>query len=193
MIENYLELMHFTLEDMKDYLEEISSSEEVEDCFLERQVKAFVEKHKKEYLAYALTALMNAQGASEMEYHFVMINYFFHGEEVVEKMKAALKPLILATQKPIAIYRLLRHVMDLDCTSLIDALYQAGYLTLQQAAYLCLVEKNIDLAYTYLMACDTMPKEALLDYFHSYSTTGYYALKKHFKKSAKLSLSLGTY
>ena len=67
MIENYLELMHFTLEDMKDYLEEISGSEEVEDCFLERQVKAFVEKHKKEYLAYALTALMNAQGASEME------------------------------------------------------------------------------------------------------------------------------
>lgn len=189
MIENYLEMMNLTLDDLKDYLFTVTNNEEADHCFLVRQLKSYVSAHKDYYLAAILEALMKAKGADELEQHLIMLNYFFPDEDVVKLMKSALKKVILATQKPFTIYRLLRHVMDLDCMSLIRELYDASYLNEQQAAYLCLVEKNSDQAYTYLMACDSLPKQALLDYFYSYSSCGYYSLLKRFKKETPLALS----
>lgn len=188
MLQNYSEVTHVDLEDMKNYVEEISGH--YERCLTRGQFMRRFKRHYEEYFQDAMKALIEARGFADMEHHLVMLNYFFAGDERLYVVKKKIKKIMLALDQPIQAYQILRHVMDLDILTLIESLRLQGYMNTEQAAYCMLVEGAVDEAYDYLMSFDHVPSQALLDYFHAYSMKGYYSLMRHYA-SHHLELSFG--
>lgn len=118
-----------------------------------------------------------------------MINYFFGDDARVITLKKALKRVILKLDDPLNVYRLLRHIMDLDHATLIRALVKGRYMNEEQAAFCNLVENDDEEAYDYLVHLDHEPSQSLLEYYGAYSLMGYFALKRHYRTNTRLALS----
>lgn len=182
MLHNYQEEMNIGLTEMKDYLLAIGDDDQVEKCFMTEQLLEFVNKHYNDYLYKGMLALIEAKGFDEMERQLIMMNYFFGEDKLFIRMKRKIKKIMLDLNKPLRVYQILRHIMNLDCLTLIETLHQNGYMNLSQCAYCCLVEGDAEEAYKYLSGMTSRPSTALLDYYHSYSASGYYSLLRLYRR-----------
>lgn len=182
MLHNYREKMNIGLTEMKDYLLMIGDYDQVEKCFMIEQLSDFVDKHYSDYLYKGMLALIEAKGFDEMERQLIMMNWFFGDDKLFIQMKRKIKKIMLKLNKPLRVYQILRHIMNFDCLSLIETLHQNGYMNLSQCAYCCLAEGEAEEAYQYLAAMTDRPSTALLDYYHSYSASGYYSLLRLYHK-----------
>ncbi len=187
MLENYYETLHMNLEDMKNYVYKIDPDydETLEDCFMIKQFKERIQERHDHYLRLSIAGLYEARGYEDMEKHLVMMNYFFEGDPRLREVKILLKRKLLMINDPINQYRLLRHIMSLDKKTLIATLYEKKYISLENAAYFSLVEKEIDEAYHYLFLMEEEPQEALLDLYASYSSIGFLKLMHHYESYKK--------
>lgn len=185
MLQNYREEMNIGLMEMKDYLMGLSDSDQIERCLSVKELHKLVNEHYQDFLYKGMLSLIEAKGFDAMEHQLIMMNAFFEKDKDFMRMKRKIRKIMLHLNKPLRVYQIVRHIVDYDCLTLIDTLHKKGYMNLSQCAYCCLVEEHADKAYTYLAAMTQRPAERLLDYFHSYSISGYYALLKLYDQRLK--------
>ncbi len=165
MLDNYLDLMNITLEDMQSYFINIDPSNQVKlvSCFNIKKFKNMINDQYDYYLQLGINHLYEVNDYAVMEKELVMMNYFFHDAPAFVSVKKAMKKLVLGLKNPISMYRLLRHIMNLDKRSLISLLYVKGYI------------RNHE------------PSEALLALYASYDLLGAMRLTYHMTNKKPLS------
>nr|WP_164124751.1 hypothetical protein [uncultured Sharpea sp.] len=176
MLDNYLDLMNITLEDMQSYFINIDPSNQVKlvSCFNIKKFKNMINDQYDYYLQLGINHLYEVNDYAVMEKELVMMNYFFHDAPAFVSVKKAMKKLVLGLKNPISMYRLLRHIMNLDKRSLISLLYVKG-------------ENEIEDAYAYLSRLNHEPSEALLALYASYDLLGAMRLTYHMTNKKPLS------
>ncbi len=189
MLDNYLDLMNITLEDMQSYFINIDPSNQVKlvSCFNIKKFKNMINDQYDYYLQLGINHLYEVNDYAVMEKELVMMNYFFHDAPAFVSVKKAMKKLVLGLKNPISMYRLLRHIMNLDKRSLISLLYVKGYISLENAAYFSIIENEIEDAYAYLSRLNHEPSEALLALYASYDLLGAMRLTYHMTNKKPLS------
>lgn len=181
MLENYEEKVHVTLNDMKDYFYAIDPcyDTDLEYCTRIKEFRQVINENRFHYFHLALDDLHRINNFDDFEDHLIMMNEFFGDLAMMKQEKVNLKHALLKSGDAINQYRLLRHIMIIDRKELIDKLYQRHYITLEQAAYFCLIEEYVDEAYHYLMQMDHLPCDPILDLLSSYSMVRYLKLIHH--------------
>ena len=114
MLDNYLDLMNITLEDMQSYFINIDPSNQVKlvSCFNIKKFKNMINDQYDYYLQLGINHLYEVNDYAVMEKELVMMNYFFHDAPAFVSVKKAMKKLVLGLKNPISMYRLLRHIMN---------------------------------------------------------------------------------
>lgn len=192
MLENYLDKISITVDDMKDYLYMIDPDYQIHfsDCKTLKAVKDKVKAIESYCLYLGLAHLQNVQDFTDLENHLIMMNHLFSNNEIYHQEKVKLKKKILKLNDPLNQYRVLRHVMNLSPKVLIETLANRHYINYEQAAYFSLVEEEIDEAYRYLSMMDHVASDALLDLFSSYTATGYLRLLRYYDRLERQSLQV---
>lgn len=182
MLENYFKLMNMRLEDMKEYLHHIEEDydEHIDFCFMISQLNDYVNNHREYYLQLALKSIINEKGVENIEKNLIMMLYFFNGEEAVNDVKIILRKMVLEYHKGVHVYQILRHIMNMDNETLIHTLFNKGYLTVNEAAYINIVEEKYEKAFEYLKRSD-LDNDALLDYFYVSAPRLYHRLMRRNK------------
>lgn len=190
MLDNYFKLMNMRLEEMKEYLHHIEDNydENIDFCFMVSQLNDYVNNHREHYLHLALKSIINEKGVDAIEKNLIMLLYFFNGEKEVEQVKIILKKMAMQYHKGIHVYQILRHIMNMDNVSLIHILFNKGYLNVNEAAFINIVEEKYEEAFEYLKESE-LDNEALLDYFCASAPRLYHQLMRRNKANALYRLS----
>ena len=182
MLESYKEVTSITLGKLKDYLDVI---DEYHDSFIDtslskRRILAYIKKHEKKYLGLALKKLFEIDDMQTLEYHLAMVEYLFKDHPRIQSLNKSLCNYILKNESPLDVYRIVRHLMPFSYIALISLLTEKGIMTYAQAAYISLVEEDIEGAYKYLEKCEKEPDESLMNLYASYDLIGYFMLVDHY-------------
>ena len=80
MLDNYLDLMNITVEDMQSYFIEIDPANQVKlvSCFNIKKFKNMIYEQYNYYLQLGIHHLYEVHDYELMEKELVMMNYFFH-------------------------------------------------------------------------------------------------------------------
>ena len=98
------------------------------------------------------------------------------------------KKMAMQYHKGIHVYQILRHIMNMDNVSLIHILFNKGYLNVNEAAFINIVEEKYEEAFEYLKESE-LDNEALLDYFCASAPRLYHQLMRRNKTNALYRLS----
>ena len=192
MLDNYLDKISISIDDMKDYLYLIDPDYQLHfsGCKTLKAVKEEVKTTESYYLFLGLAHLQNVRDFTALENHLVMMNHLFGDNEIYHQEKVKLKKKILKLNDPVNQYRVLRHIMNLSPGLLIESLSQRHYINYEQAAYFSIVEEDIDEAYRYLSMMDHVANDALLDLFSSYTAIGYLRLLRYYDRLERQNLQV---
>lgn len=182
MLESYKEVSSITLGKLKDYLDVI---DEYHDSFIDtslskKKIEAYIKKYEKKYLGLALKKLFEIDDMQTLEYHLAMVEYLFKYHPRIQSLNKSLCNYMLKNESPLDVYRIVRHLMPFSYLTLISLLTEKGIITYAQAAYISLVEEDIEGAYQYLEKCEEEPDESLMNLYASYDLIGYFMLVDHY-------------
>lgn len=189
MLKNYLNLMFINLEDAKDYIYSIDKegyNKKLEQCFTMKQLKLMIQKKQQHYLNLGIKHLYSTENFDDLENDLIMMNYFFSQEREFDYIKVHLKDELLKIEDKINLYRILRHLVNIDTKTIIETLYHKSYINEEQAAYFSLIENQIEKAYYYLYAMNDQPHDKVLDLYSSYDLIGTYKLLRHYHQDHKM-------
>ncbi len=191
MKKDYESLYQINWKEKKQYLLEVCLDEDLQElfysCMTQHQLKKLLSCKTITNIVYkdALQALHQAHDFNTMEYHLIMMNSLFHCHSYNQTKEELLTRICV---KPVDLqkYCVIRHLIDfkaLNFEKLMETLQVHFSTSDEECAKICLIENEYDLAYHYMMKLDYLENENMLELIHSFSTTYYLLLKKHYASS----------
>lgn len=201
MKKDYATVTEISLLEQKKYLLNLCSHGRIEfaihQCISERQIKKIVKNKQVNQDLYqqALIALYQCQNFESLEYHLIMMNFFFHYQSYNQVKKQLFQKIC---QKSIGVqeYCVLRHLVNFNQFPLehfIKQIYSRYEMDPLDCAKICILEDQYYLAYDYLKQLDNCEDENLLYLLQSYSLYDYISLKKYYQQKSKSYVLLPTH
>ncbi|MCD7950809.1 MAG: hypothetical protein LUG12_11220 [Erysipelotrichaceae bacterium] len=188
MKKDYKSLYQISWKEKKQYLCEVCLDEDLQGlfyaCMTQHQLKKLLDCKTITNIVYsnALNALYQVDDFNTMEYHLIMMNSLFDNDSY-KNVKEELLTRICVKPVDLKKYCVIRHLINfkaLDFEKLMDTLQVHFATTDEECAKICLIENQYDLAFHYMMKLDDLENDAMLELMHSFSTTYYLLLKKHY-------------
>lgn len=185
MLKSYKEVIHPSLESLKDYLLLLSDNGEddlfINLCFDEKHLKLWVKEKAFEGKAYQFLKEVNSY--KELEYHLIMMNYFFEFNNY-RKMKKRILNNLLTKDITLKEYCLIRHLIDNQSLSdVLVILSKQSYLSDFECAKIALLEDDYELAIEYVYKLDYCCEE-MLQIIRQRSYGDYIKLSRYFNNKS---------
>lgn len=188
MRQDYQTVNTLTWAQKKNYLLKICQDTDLEnlliDCMNISQFNDFIKQWQKELYVYAFLAIYQSKNYDELEYHLIMMNYFFDCQSY-QQLKKELFQKISQQRITLDEYCVIRHLIPFTKQSfsqIMHVLHHIYHVDSEECAKICLLEDQPHLASYYLKQLNQCDNQQLLDLLCSYSLLEYVSLMKYYKK-----------